>query len=429
VVHNAALNAPLWRHARPGAWNDPDMLEVGNGGLSDTEYRAHFSLWAEMAAPLIIGTDVRHMSPATRRILTNREIVAVDQDRLGRQGHQVIRHGAQSVWTKPLAGGDVAVLMLNEGDAPARLHASLRRLGVPRASHYRVRNLWTHRTTRSAGTLSAGVDRHGVAMFRVSAGGGEDGPASSVSTTAATPYVPRGTATALTSTVTNDSGRALRGLTVRLATPRGWVAPGAQRLADLAPGRTATVTWPVQPGRHAGWQTLRTTATFAGGRVGSSSTLDVPPAPPRGTSGLAGIPWAYGEMTPTGTLSSRPLRNRNAAGKRMKVNGHRYAHGIGVNAWSDVRYWLGGRCTRFTTDVGVDDVAPSSDTLRGTVQVRVLGDGRLLYSRFLDWTMPPAHLDLPVAGVDELRLEVDATRDWIWDDVTDWGRPRVSCAR
>ncbi len=91
VMHITALNAPLWRHARPGSWNDPDMLEVGNGGMTDTEYRTHFSLWAEMAAPLLAGTDLRHMTAATRKILTNRDVIAVDQDRLGVQGHPVLQ--------------------------------------------------------------------------------------------------------------------------------------------------------------------------------------------------------------------------------------------------------------------------------------------------------------------------------------------------
>ncbi len=134
-------------------------------------------------------------------------------------------------------------------------------------------------------------------------------------------------------------------------------------------------------------------------------------------------------MTPTGDLSSRPRLDRSVNKTPLKINGHRYAHGLGVNAWSDVRYYLGGRCSRFTTDVGVDDSVPTStDQLRGTVQVTVLADGRVLFSRFMDWSMPPAHLDLPVAGVNELRLKVDATRDWIWDDATDWAAPRLQCA-
>src|SRR5207245_124793 len=106
--------------ARPGAWNDPDMLEVGNGGMTDGEYRAHFSLWAIMAAPLMAGNDVRAMSPATRDILTNAEVISVDQDSLGVQG-MLVREGPPELqaWAKPLKDGARAVALLDRGDAGA----------------------------------------------------------------------------------------------------------------------------------------------------------------------------------------------------------------------------------------------------------------------------------------------------------------------
>jgi alpha-galactosidase len=111
------MNEPLWPFAGPGHWNDPDMLEVGNGGLSDTEYRAHF-VWAMMAAPLIAGNDVAAMTPATREILLNRDVIAVDQDPLGAQGHRVARDGQREVWVKPMADGGRALLFWNRGDTP-----------------------------------------------------------------------------------------------------------------------------------------------------------------------------------------------------------------------------------------------------------------------------------------------------------------------
>jgi alpha-galactosidase len=135
-------------------------------------------------------------------------------------------------------------------------------------------------------------------------------------------------------------------------------------------------------------------------------------------------------MTPTGDLSSRPHVDESASGTRLKVGGRRYARGIGVNAWSDVRYYLGGRCARFTTDVGIDDSVPppSGGTIRGAVRVRVVVDGRTRFQRLMDWSMPAAHVDVPVTGATELRLVADATRDWIWDDVLDWTAPRLTCA-
>jgi len=91
------INAGLYMYAGPGHWNDPDMLEVGNGGMTDTEYRAHFSMWCIMAAPLIAGNDLRNMSASTLEILTAPEVIAVDQDPLGKQGRRVRDHGDREV--------------------------------------------------------------------------------------------------------------------------------------------------------------------------------------------------------------------------------------------------------------------------------------------------------------------------------------------
>ncbi|WP_419810064.1 glycoside hydrolase family 27 protein [Sphingomonas sp.] len=160
------LNEPLWPFAGRGHWNDPDMLEVGNGGLSDTEYRAHFSLWAMMAAPLIAGNDLAAMNAATREILTNREVIAVDQDALGQQGHRVARDGDRETWVKPLSGGRRAVLLFNRGARSARIVASWDQLGYPPTLTARVRDLWAHRDLpRATGLVAATVAPHGVAML------------------------------------------------------------------------------------------------------------------------------------------------------------------------------------------------------------------------------------------------------------------------
>ncbi len=113
-------NAPLDRYAGPGRWNDPDMLEVGNGGMSETEYRSHFSLWAIMAAPLLVGSDVRHAKAQTLDILLNPDVIAVDQDPLGKQGKLISRANGLWVFSKPLSNGDHAVALFNATAQPAR---------------------------------------------------------------------------------------------------------------------------------------------------------------------------------------------------------------------------------------------------------------------------------------------------------------------
>lgn len=167
MLSNLDISSQHASAARPGAWNDPDMLEVGNGGMTDDEYRAHFSLWAIMAAPLIAGNDVRAMSPATRDILTNREVIAVDQDSLGIQGTLVSERNPElQVWMKPLKDGGRAVVLLNRSALQSVISASWWRLRI--AGPARVRDLWNHADLGTfTDRFSATVPAHGVVMVRV----------------------------------------------------------------------------------------------------------------------------------------------------------------------------------------------------------------------------------------------------------------------
>ncbi len=168
VTSIADMNEPLWPYAGPGHWNDPDMLEVGNGGMTDTEYRSHFSLWAMMAAPLIAGNDVVAMDAATRAILLNTDVIAVDQDVLGIQGHRVWKDGDREVWSRPLSDGGRALLLFNRSDALATIAADWTMLGLPRSVRLQVRDLWAHRELgRRSGRYQAAVPPHGVVMLRL----------------------------------------------------------------------------------------------------------------------------------------------------------------------------------------------------------------------------------------------------------------------
>ena len=128
--------------AGPDRWNDPDMLEVGNGGMTDDEYRSHFSLWAILAAPLMAGNDLRSMSSETRAILTAPEVIAVDQDPLGRQGRRVQKEAATEVWARELADGGYGVLLLNRGSAPINIRVIWADIGMTGSRSARVRDLW-----------------------------------------------------------------------------------------------------------------------------------------------------------------------------------------------------------------------------------------------------------------------------------------------
>ncbi|HZC26753.1 MAG TPA: glycoside hydrolase family 27 protein, partial [Actinopolymorphaceae bacterium] len=170
LVKLTRLNMVLADYAGPGQWNDPDMLEVGNGGMSDVEYRTHFGLWAIMAAPLLIGSDLRTVTPATMEILLNTEIIAVDQDPLGVQGRPVRSHEGLHVFVKPLEDGSRAVALFNENDSPAEISTTAGDIGLDSSGGYEVRDLWTHTSVESKGAIAADVPAHGTAMYRVTAG-------------------------------------------------------------------------------------------------------------------------------------------------------------------------------------------------------------------------------------------------------------------
>jgi len=158
----------LAAYAGPGHWNDPDMLEIGNGGMTPDEYRTHFSLWAMIAAPLLSGNDLRSLTPEIREILLNKEVIAVDQDSLGKGGSKMAEDGDIVIWKKPLASGDVAVAMFNRGTVAAKATVGWNLLNLKRKAPA-VRDLWAHSDLgRFEDLYSTTVPPHGVVMLRVS---------------------------------------------------------------------------------------------------------------------------------------------------------------------------------------------------------------------------------------------------------------------
>ncbi len=156
----------LERSAGPGHWNDPDMLEIGNGGMNETEYRTHMILWSLLAAPLLAGNDLRTVAPPILDILTNREVIAVDQDKLGRQAVRLAKNGDLEVWARPLADGSQAVGLFNRGESVAVVKAAWSDLGLKGAQ--KVRDLWAHAGRGSfTGEYAAQVPAHGAVLVKV----------------------------------------------------------------------------------------------------------------------------------------------------------------------------------------------------------------------------------------------------------------------
>lgn len=175
VVEIIDKNADLHPYAGPGHWNDPDMLQIGNGALTEEEARSHFSMWSMMAAPLLAGNDLRKMDKNTLSVLTNKEVIAVNQDSLGMQGRRYMKMTQHEIWVKPLSNGEVAVCFFNRADMPWEVDYNFEKKGFAFhdvrcwESKYSVRDLWQK---RDIGTTNEDfhfkVEPHGVILLKLS---------------------------------------------------------------------------------------------------------------------------------------------------------------------------------------------------------------------------------------------------------------------
>ncbi len=172
-------NRELARYAGPGHWNDPDMLEVGNGGMTPEEYKTHFTLWCVMAAPLMAGNDLANMTPETKEILMNDEIIALDQDKLGKQGFCYRDNGDYEIWIKSLANQEKAACLLNRGDEVKKVQVDFNLLVAASQNYwsndpykladYTVRDLWEHKDVKiDKPVVFIEIPPHSVKVFRFS---------------------------------------------------------------------------------------------------------------------------------------------------------------------------------------------------------------------------------------------------------------------
>ncbi|MFB7599688.1 NPCBM/NEW2 domain-containing protein [Streptomyces sp. NPDC056160] len=428
-------NLPLAPYAGPGHWNDPDMLEVGNGGMTDTEYRTHFSMWSVMAAPLLIGSDLRKASPATLGILANKDVIAVDQDPLGKQGAVVSSEDGRWVVAKQMKDGSRAVALFNETDTPQHIATTARAVGLPQAPAYTLRDLWQHRNYNTAGAVSATVPAHGTVLVRVSPDRhwSKNPPAVELAADSA-PLVVAGRPAALTSTVTDLGRTSAHDVSVSLTGPQGWTvrARSATRAHAVPTGTTLTTRWAVTApkGTPAGAYdlTLRTVyASPAKVRATSTSTVtaSVVVPPPAGTSYLGDLPW----MSATngyGPVERNTSNGESAAGdgRPITVGGVVYAKGLGTHAPSEVTYYTGKACTKVSADVGVDDEKGA----KGTVSFEIWADGTKVASTgVLTNAMAAQPISADVTGAQVVRLVVTNGGDNTDSDHADWADARLTC--
>ncbi|MFB6963254.1 NPCBM/NEW2 domain-containing protein [Streptomyces sp. NPDC056309] len=428
-------NLPLAPYAGPGHWNDPDMLEVGNGGMTDTEYRTHFSMWSVMAAPLLIGSDLRKASDATFDILANKEVIAVDQDPLGKQGAVLSSEGGRWVVAKEMKDGSRAVALFNETGSPQRIATTARAVGLPDADAYTLRDLWRHRSYNTAGTISATVPAHGTFLVRVfpDPRWAANPPAVELGLDGAS-LLEAGKPATLTTTVTDLGRTPAMQVSVSLTGPEGWtVRPESATHADSVPTGKAlrtrwTVTAPAGTPTGSYDLTLRASHRSPGGaRADGALTFaaGVVVRPPAGTSYLSDLPWL------SATNGYGPVERDTSNGESAAGDGHPitlgkvvYAKGLGVHAESAVEFYTGGTCRTVTADVGVDDEKNG----KGTVAFEIWADGRKAAATgVLTNAMGAQPLSADVTGAQVVRLVVTDGGDGIDSDHADWADARLMC--
>ncbi|WP_372350661.1 NPCBM/NEW2 domain-containing protein [Streptomyces sp. KL116D] len=430
-------NLPLDQYAGPGHWNDPDMLEVGNGGMTATEYRTHFSMWSVMASPLLIGTDLRTASDETYEILSNHDVIAVDQDPLGKQGAVVSSEGGRWVVSKEMKDGSRAVALFNETGSAQRIATTARAVGLPAADAYVARDLWQHKNYNSAGTLAATVPAHGTVLLRVSADPkwASYPPAAELGLGDGVFMEPGGSAK-VSSTFANLGRTAARDVSVSLTGPSGadWkvAAAGPTSAPTVPSGKSFATPWrvTVPAGTATGSYDLTLRASYRspqGTRVTTTVpvTAHVATAPPAGTSALSDLPW-LATTNGWGPVERDTSNGESAAGdgNPITIGSVVYAKGLGVHAQSSVDYYTARACERVTAKVGVDDEKGT----KGTVAFEIWADGAKVASTGVLTNADAAQdLSADVTGAQVVRLVVTDGGDGIDSDHADWADAQLSC--
>ncbi|HEY7047071.1 MAG TPA: NPCBM/NEW2 domain-containing protein [Jatrophihabitantaceae bacterium] len=437
ILANLDNEADIAQYAGPGHWNDPDILQVGLGGMTQSEDQAHFSAWAMLAAPLLAGNDLRSMSAATKAILTNREVIAIDQDGLGAQATRISHDGDADVWVRPLADGDRAVMLLNRGALPLTIDTTAQAAGLGNAPTYKVRDTWTHTTTESAGHLAASVPGHSAVLLRVTPQY-DVGTVAPSTLVAATPdvapvypgstyrIVRPGQTVDVPAGLRNDDRIPVTDARLTLTGPDGWTVQGSTAHAPAVPGGdhldgTWRVTVPngTSPGVYtvtatAQYRWLRGSATRTG--TGGFQVL----VPPTGTRNVSDLTW----LSATNGYGP-PVLDKNYYGGPLTIHGVTYPKGIWLNANAALTYYTGGNCTRLTADLGLDD----SDHGPGTVDYQVFADGAKVYdSGTVTRTTATVHLDQGVTGAQILQLVVTDAGDGVTYDNADIAAPQLTCS-
>ncbi|WP_436495000.1 NPCBM/NEW2 domain-containing protein [Actinokineospora sp. HUAS TT18] len=458
--------------AKVGGWNDPDMLEVGNGNQTETEYRSHFSLWAVLNAPLIAGNDLAAMTPGIKAILTNPDMIAVNQDWGGSQGRLLRDYGnGTQVWGKPMADGSVVAVLFNRNTATTTVSTTAAEIGLGGSSSYGLKDLWSKATTTSTGAISASVAGHGVVVFKVSrAGSTAAAPAAgthqlgdlawlassnswgpverntSNGESAAGDGKPLnigGTAYAKGLGAHTDSavhvylGNACQRFEAKVGIDAESGTNGSARFQVYGDGVLLAYTDVLKGGAPAvtmsvptkGYRTLELRATD--GRDGNGydhadwADAKITCAAPSNGSHAGDRTWTS-STNGWGPVERNASNGETAAldGTVLTLGGVRYRHGIGAHADSTVVLPVNGACHGFDALVGLDVEVNSASA---SVVFEVVADGTTVYTSPTLRAGQTAPVAVALNRPASVSLVVRGTADGNGYDHADWAGARLSC--
>lgn len=430
IINAIDINMRYRQYAKPGAWNDPDMFVIGNGGCTTEEYRTQFSMWAMMAAPLIAGNDLRTMDEVTREILTNKEVIAVNQDPLGIQCIKVRDDGDQEVYVKPLANGDYAVALLNRGVSAAKIRVTAEEIGFSAKpeSGYLVRDLWQHSEFGSLGEIEADVPMHGTVMYRASQVPVEQLPGYVEINLSAEQSVSAEAHFEFAVNLVNSGAKDVVNVVISLQVPDGWLAEGLtdSSFNQLAVGDSIAAKWNISPSLAAdGFSDIVVTVAYQDelGEREWQKGFRVLVLPPEGSIYVSDLQ-ALTSVNGWGPMEIDMSNGEMAAGdgRIITINGSQYQKGLGVHAYSEVVYDIGGQFSTFISDIGVDDEVGN----RGSVIFQVWGDGAKLWeSGIVTGASDPETVVVDVAGINTLKLVVTDGYDGDAYDHANWAGARL----
>ncbi|WP_067479020.1 NPCBM/NEW2 domain-containing protein [Actinomadura hibisca] len=429
------------QYAGPRSHADPDLLQAGLGGMTETEYRTQVGLWAMAAAPLILQAAP---TKAPTEIVANPRVIAVDQDPLGKPAAFVRTDGWHHVLSRPLAGGDVAVALYNESDRDKTISTTTTALKLGSASRYRVEDLWTGAVWSTTGAISAAVPAHGTVMYRVAARNEpsaapmptfEIDPATDPGDNRPSTVEP-GKDNELLTRVTNTGGTATaQNITASLTVPDGWTAkpltPATTR--RLAPSATLTTRWSITPPAGTPQKTYPLNGKVVSDRwkagFGGTAVVRVATAPDSGTTFLSDLPWTSA-VNHLGPVEKDTSNGDGGAGdgRPLTIGGTRYAKGLGAHAVAEITYYTAGRCTTVEFHAGIDDEVDAPGAVRGSADFQVWADGELAArTGILTGDRPPAKVTASVKGAEYVRLVATNGGDNAYHDHTDFADAKITC--